>query len=163
MEEGRRRLPELRFAVYAVRCPPEVVTRLGPEYSIKCRGWLPNADVPGGVCRGEGHPACALAAVCRLALRRSDHLRVRGAGRWSLPRPHAVDLEDYGPVPPEEGLRCDLLFMGNRLPDWEERFWAFFAKAARRAPEKRLLLGGEDWGEHAPLPPSVLSFSHARS
>jgi len=42
-------------------------------------------------------------------------------------------------VPPEEELRCDLLCMGNRLPDQEERFWAFFAEAARRAPEKRVL------------------------
>lgn len=97
VEEGRRRLPELGFAVYAVRCLSEVVTRLSPEYGIKCRGWLPNTDVPRGVCPGEGRPACAPTAVRRLALRRSDHLRVQGAGRWSLPRPHAVDLEDYAP------------------------------------------------------------------
>jgi spore maturation protein CgeB len=50
--------------------------------------------------------------------------------------------------------------MGNRMPDREARFWSYFAEAARRAPEKRFVLGGEGWGEHAPLPPNVRYIGH---
>lgn len=45
--EPARRLPELRFAVYGARYPPDVVARLSQEYGIEYRGWLPNADAPG--------------------------------------------------------------------------------------------------------------------
>jgi spore maturation protein CgeB len=45
--EPARRLPELRFVVYGVRYPAEVVARLAQEYGIEYRGWLPNADTPG--------------------------------------------------------------------------------------------------------------------
>ncbi len=67
--------------------------------------------------------------------------------RAVLPVYNAMDLEEYAPVPPDEELRCDLLFLGNRMPDREERFWAFFAEAAQQAPEKRFILGGGGWGE----------------
>lgn len=84
----------------------------------------------------------------------------RLGARAVVPVYNAVDLEEYAPVPPDEELRCDLLFMGNRMPDREERFWAFFAEAARLAPEKRFVLGGEGWSEHAPLPSNVRYIGH---
>jgi spore maturation protein CgeB len=42
----RARLPKLRYAMYGVRYPAEVVARLNDGLDISYRGWLANADVP---------------------------------------------------------------------------------------------------------------------
>jgi spore maturation protein CgeB len=44
--EPRRELPGLRYAVYGVRYPEEVVSRLNNGLDISYRGWLPNERVP---------------------------------------------------------------------------------------------------------------------
>jgi spore maturation protein CgeB len=72
---------------------------------------------------------------------------------------NAVDPDEYYPVPPEPDRCADLLFMGNRLPDREERVRAFFFRAAELAPELRFVLGGEGWGD-LPLPPNVRWIGH---
>ncbi|HEX2034360.1 MAG TPA: glycosyltransferase [Chloroflexota bacterium] len=79
--------------------------------------------------------------------------RALGARRV-VPVYNAVDPEVYAPVPPSPEYRCDLFFMGHRLPDREARFRHFFLGAAEQVPEARLILGGEGWGELT-LPPNV--------
>ena len=54
---------------------------------------------------------------------------------------------------PMRSLACDLVFVGNRLPDRERRVEQFFLRAAELAPEMRFVLGGEGWGGKA-LPPT---------
>jgi spore maturation protein CgeB len=44
--EPRRELPHLSYAVYGVRYPEEVVSRLSNGLDISYRGWLPNVLVP---------------------------------------------------------------------------------------------------------------------
>lgn len=44
--EPRRTLPHLRYAVYGVRYPPEVLSRLSNGLDITYGGWLPNVRVP---------------------------------------------------------------------------------------------------------------------
>jgi spore maturation protein CgeB len=44
--EPRRELPHLRYAVYGVRYPEQVVSRLNNGLDISYRGWLPNVRVP---------------------------------------------------------------------------------------------------------------------
>jgi spore maturation protein CgeB len=44
--EPRRRLPDLRYALYGVRYPEHVVARLNNGLDISYRGWLANTDVP---------------------------------------------------------------------------------------------------------------------
>jgi spore maturation protein CgeB len=44
--EPARALPGLRFAIYGVRYPPDLVDRLHGEYGIDYRGWLPNFEAP---------------------------------------------------------------------------------------------------------------------
>jgi spore maturation protein CgeB len=44
--EPRRELPHLRYTVYGVRYPEEVVSRLNNGLDISYRGWLPNVQVP---------------------------------------------------------------------------------------------------------------------
>jgi spore maturation protein CgeB len=62
-------------------------------------------------------------------------------------------------VPPDPRFACDLAFLGNRLPDREERVGEFFFRAAGLAPARRFLLGGSGW-ESRPLPPNVARLGH---
>jgi spore maturation protein CgeB len=79
--------------------------------------------------------------------------------RRVVPVYNAVDAADYHPVPPDPALACDVLFMGNRLPDREARFRHYFLGAAERVPEARFVLGGAGW-EGLPLPPNVCPIGH---
>jgi spore maturation protein CgeB len=67
---------------------------------------------------------------------------------------NAVDPDDYFPVAPVAERGCDLLFMGHRMPDREERVRALFFRAAEMAPDLSFSLGGEGWGG-CPLPPNA--------
>ncbi|HEX6881347.1 MAG TPA: glycosyltransferase [Terriglobales bacterium] len=72
--------------------------------------------------------------------------------RSCYPIYNALDPESHFPVDPDESLQCDLVFVGNRLPDREKRVEAFFLRAAELAPEMSFILGGEGWaGKRLPL------------
>jgi spore maturation protein CgeB len=58
---------------------------------------------------------------------------------------NAVDPEEYYPIAPEPRRACDLLFMGNRMPDREARVWDLFIGAAESAPDLQFVLGGNGW------------------
>lgn len=72
---------------------------------------------------------------------------------------NAVDPDDYYPVPADPARSADLLFMGNRMPDREERVRTLFFRAAQLAPDLRFVLGGEGWGDY-PFPPNVRWIGH---
>ena len=72
---------------------------------------------------------------------------------------NAVDPDDYYPVATEPERACDLLFMGNRMPDREQRVRDLFFAAAERAPEYSFVLGGNGWQDCA-LPPNVRWVGH---
>jgi spore maturation protein CgeB len=84
--------------------------------------------------------------------------RALGA-RLCKPIYNALDPDDHQPAPAESRFRCDLVFLGNRLPDREARVDAFFVAAATRAPAHRFLLGGSGW-EDKPLPANVAWLGH---
>jgi len=63
-----------------------------------------------------------------------------------VPIYNALDPDTHYPVQPDPGFRCDLLFVGNRLPDREARVERFFLRTAELAPEFQFILGGEGWG-----------------
>ena len=71
----------------------------------------------------------------------------RGFGaRDCVPVYNALDPSTHHPVPPEHRFAADLTFLGNRLPDREQRVEAFFLHAAARRPAaafpaRRLRLG----------------------
>jgi len=75
---------------------------------------------------------------------------------------NALDPDTHFPVAPDERFRCDLAFIGNRMPDREARVEQFFLTAASQAPEFCFLLGGEGWGGK-PLPGNVRWIGHVRS
>ncbi len=72
---------------------------------------------------------------------------------------NALDPETHHPVPPDPRFAADLAFLGNRLPDREERVTRFFIAPAARLPGKRFILGGAGWGDRA-LPPNVAWIGH---
>lgn len=72
---------------------------------------------------------------------------------------NALDPATHYPVPPDPEQSCDLLFIGNRLPDRERRVEDFFLAAAGQAPQFRFALGGEGWGSK-PLPANVRWLGH---
>ena len=72
---------------------------------------------------------------------------------------NALDPTTHHPVPPNPQFRCDLAFLGNRLPDRERRVDDFFLRAASLAPRRSFLLGGSGWADK-PLPANVRSLGH---
>lgn len=86
-------------------------------------------------------------------------LYTRWGARECHPVYNALDPDHHFPVTAEDGLRCDLAFVGNRLPDREQRVEAFFLRAAELAPELKFLLGGEGWGNKR-LPANVRWIGH---
>ncbi len=72
---------------------------------------------------------------------------------------NALDPATHHPEPPDDANRCDLLFVGHRLPDREARVRAFFLGAAEICPDHSFLLGGAGWGG-VPLPPNVRYLGH---
>ena len=75
---------------------------------------------------------------------------------------NGLDPSTHYPVAASHDLQCDLVFLGNRLPDREERVDELFLRAARLAPEQRFLLGGEGWSDKS-LPPNVKWLGHVPS
>jgi spore maturation protein CgeB len=82
--------------------------------------------------------------------------------RECIPIYNALDPETHHPVEPQEKFRCDLSFLGNRLPDREARVEEFFLEVADRMPEKQFLLGGSGWGELS-ISPNVKYVNHVFS
>jgi len=84
---------------------------------------------------------------------------LRLGARSCHPIYNGLDPTTHHPVPPDDDLRCDLLFVGNRLPDRERRVEEFFLRAAELAPSHTFVLGGEGWAGKQ-LPPNVRWIGH---
>lgn len=79
--------------------------------------------------------------------------------RECIPIYNALDPETHHPAPKEDAFVCDAAFLGNRLPDREQRVEEFFLKAAALLPEKKFLLGGSGWNDK-PITPNVHYLGH---
>jgi spore maturation protein CgeB len=86
------------------------------------------------------------------------HYRRLGA-RNCHPIYNGLDPETHYPVSRDPALVCDLVFVGHRLPDREQRVEQFFLRAAELAPEMRFRLGGEGWAGKR-LPGNVRWIGH---
>jgi spore maturation protein CgeB len=87
-----------------------------------------------------------------------EHYLKLGA-RVCHPIYNAVDPATHYPVPADPALQCDLVFVGNRMPDREKRVEDFFLAAAELAPEFQFVLAGEGW-EGKPMPRNVRWIGH---
>lgn len=79
--------------------------------------------------------------------------------RDCIPVYNALDPETHYRVEPELKYVCDMAFLGNRLPDREERVMEFFIRVARLLPEKKFILGGSGW-EDVLLPFNIKYVGH---
>ena len=79
--------------------------------------------------------------------------------RGCIPIYNALDPEEHFPVPPDPRFTARLGFMGNRMPDREERVREFFFGAAERMADSRFLLGGNGW-EPDRVPRNVRCLGH---
>jgi spore maturation protein CgeB len=122
---------------------PATLARLEADEHDPLRALVPRYDLV--LTYGGGDPVV-------------DRYRALGA-RDCVPVYNALDPDTHHPVPPEPRFRCDLAFLGNRLPDREERVEEFFLRAAALAPERSFLLGGAGWDDK-PLPANVRLLGH---
>jgi spore maturation protein CgeB len=76
-----------------------------------------------------------------------------------VPIYNALDPSTHFPVPADDRFNSDCAFLGNRLPDREQRVDDFFFGAARRLPHKQFLLGGSGW-EDKSMAPNVRRLGH---
>jgi spore maturation protein CgeB len=122
---------------------PATLDRMAQDPGDPFRTLIPKYDLV--FTYGGGDPV--VQAYQRLGARRCE------------PVYNALDPETHHPVPPDARFEADLGFLGNRLPDREERVNRFFLDAARARPQRRFVLGGSGWGDK-PLPPNVDYVGH---
>ncbi|WGF90842.1 CgeB family protein [Marinivivus vitaminiproducens] len=79
--------------------------------------------------------------------------------RKCVPIYNALDPDSHHPVPVQDRFRADLAFLGNRLPDREERVDRFFLDPARRVPDAVFRLGGSGWSDKS-VPTNVRVMGH---
>ncbi len=77
-----------------------------------------------------------------------------------IPVYNALDPETHFPVPPEHRFEGTLGFLGNRMPDREERVREFFFRPAAKLSSHRFLLGGNGWGEDIPQYGNISVLGH---
>jgi spore maturation protein CgeB len=77
-----------------------------------------------------------------------------------LPIYNALDPVTHYPENTNARFEGTLGFMGNRLPDREKRVSEFFFEAARLAPEKKFVLGGNGWENSIPELKNVYRVGH---
>lgn len=133
--------------------------------STKVAFW--DVDAPATLARVEQNPLDPF----RVCIPKYDYIFTYGGGapivsrylsfgaRNCHPIYNAVDPDTHFPVSPESQWKCDLVFIGNRLPDRERRVEEFFFRAAELAPEMQFILGGEGWGSKV-LPANVRWIGH---
>lgn len=83
--------------------------------------------------------------------------------RECVPVYNALDPLTHHPVAPDARFAGLLGFLGNRLPDREQRVHDFFFTAAARLPQGTFLLGGNGWDESCGAPANVRLLGHVYS
>ena len=76
-----------------------------------------------------------------------------------VPIYNALDPSTHYPVATDPRYWCDLVFLGNRLPDRERRVEEFFLIVAECLPDRVFVLGGNGW-EGRTLPKNVIRLGH---
>ena len=122
---------------------PATLARVARDPSDPFRRLIPQYDFV--FTYGGGPPVVA------------EYLRL--GARNCFPIYNALDPDTHFRVAPDERFRCDLVFLGNRMPDRESRVEEFFFRAAEQAPDFDFLLGGEGWGGKR-LPENVRWVGH---
>jgi spore maturation protein CgeB len=122
---------------------PATLARLEADADDPLRALLPRYDLV--LTYGGGDPVVE---------------RYRALGAHScVPIYNALDPETHHPAPRDARFESHLAFLGNRLPDREERVERFLLRAAELAPQRSFLLAGAGWDER-PVPRNVRVLGH---
>jgi spore maturation protein CgeB len=122
---------------------PATIGRMHADANDPFRAQIPRYD---GILTYGGGPVV-----------RDEYLQL-GARRYQSIY-NGLDPDTHHPVPADPTVSCDVLFLGNRLPDREQRVDKLFLQAAQLAPDKLFILGGEGWGDKS-LPSNVRWIGH---
>ncbi|MDQ2833623.1 MAG: glycosyltransferase [Acidobacteriota bacterium] len=126
-----------------------------------------DVDAPATIARMQADPKDAF----RTSMPQYDAVLTYGGGPWCRDQYLALgarayfsmynglDPETHFPVVPDPNVVCDVLFLGNRLPDREARVDDLFFSAAQSSPQSKFLLGGEGWSDKS-LPANVRYIGH---
>jgi spore maturation protein CgeB len=79
--------------------------------------------------------------------------------RSCIPVYNALDPETHHSAKPDPRFAADLAFLGNRLPDREDRVREFLLRPAKLARGRRFVLAGSGW-EDVEAPPNVRVIGH---
>ncbi|QDG54924.1 glycosyltransferase [Persicimonas caeni] len=110
---------------------PATLDRMGEDPDDPFREQVPRYDAV--FTYGGGEPVI-------------DGYETFGAKRC-VPIYNALDPQTHHPTEPVDKFTSDLSFLGNRLPDREERVEEFFLKPAAELPRHKFLLGGSGWDD----------------
>lgn len=134
-----------RVAFWDVDAPQTLAQAIGedPQYPGTFRALIPRYDLI--LLYGGGPPVQS--AYAQLGARRTQLIY------------NAVDPDEYFPVAQDPARACDTLFMGNRMPDREQRVHDLFFRAAEMAPDLDFVLAGSGWGD-CQLPTNVRYVGH---
>ena len=145
----------------------ELEARVPRECSTRAMTFIWDVDAPATIHRMRANADDALAHATRLydailtygggPLARDGFQEFGAQAYYSMY--NGLDPETHFPVEPDPALACDVVFLGNRLPDREARVEELFLRAATLAPHARFILGGEGWGDKQ-LPPNVRWLGH---
>jgi spore maturation protein CgeB len=80
--------------------------------------------------------------------------------RQCVPIYNALDPDTHYPVAADPRFVATLGFLGNRMPDREERVNIFLFEAARLLPQQPFLLGGNGWEQHMPCLSNMTCVGH---
>ena len=122
---------------------PATLAEIEDDATAPLRRWLPALDAV--VTYGGGPGICSQYVIL-------------GASRC-VPIYNAVDPDTHFPVPADSRFAADLAFLGNRLPDREQRVHEFLIEPARRLPGASFLLGGAGW-DRAHMPANLRTLGH---
>ncbi len=126
-----------------------------------------DVDAPATLARVESNPHDAF----RRQIPQYDFIFTYGGGtpiiehylrlgaRNCHPIYNALDPDAHFPVTADPAYECEVLFVGNRLPDREARVEQFYLRSAQLLPSARFILGGEGWGGKK-LPDNVRWIGH---
>lgn len=126
-----------------------------------------DVDAPATLDRVQADPRDAFAAL----IPRYDLILTYGGGRpvvdaytalgarACVPIYNALDPATHYPVAPDPRFSGHLGFLGNRLPDREQRVEQFFLQPAASLPNRKFLLGGNGWDDK-PLAENVSYLGH---
>ncbi len=89
-----------------------------------------------------------------------DALRVRLGARRVAALYGSVDPAVHRPIPPEGRFRADLSYLGTYASDRREAIEELFVAPARRAPERRFVLGGAKYPDDFPWQSNLYLVPH---